>query len=412
MNIGYACIPLKILNRTNRSFLLKNYTENLLINKIDSNLNDLLEILKYNTSKDIYLFRISSDIIPFGSHDINKFNWSNHFKDKLKNIGEFIFNNNIRVSMHPGQYTVINSINLNTVKKSIKDLEYHALFLDSLGVDDSCKIILHVGGIYNNKENAINNFINTYNELPLNIKNRLVIENDEKNYGINDLIYISNKCSIPIIYDNLHNYCFEGFIGDNYSILNSIKHTWNAKDGSLKLHYSEQNPKKKKGSHSYTINSKNFLNYISSLKDLDVDIMLEVKDKDFSAIKAVNLLKEFNCISNDKFKEDELNTYEFYLKEKSEYAFEKARFLLNTYGYIEFYEFIDSLIYSEIKDTNYIKTLKEVYLKLEPYLSLSESNHFNKIFKNNDLIKAKEYLYKICVKKDFKDMISMYYFYN
>lgn len=90
MKIGYACIPLKIPNRTNRSFSIKNYNETLLIEKINSNLDDLLKILKYNISNDIYLFRIASDIIPFGSHPINNFNWSYEFKDKLKIIGNFI----------------------------------------------------------------------------------------------------------------------------------------------------------------------------------------------------------------------------------------------------------------------------------------------------------------------------------
>lgn len=411
MKIGYACIPLKIPNRTNRSFSIKNYNETLLIEKINSNLDDLLKILKYNISNDIYLFRIASDIIPFGSHPINNFNWSYEFKDKLKIIGNFIKKNNIRVSMHPGQYTVINSNNSDTVKKSIKDLEYHTKFLDSFDLDNKHKIILHIGGIYNDKPTAINNFINTYNSLPLNIKNRLVIENDEKNYSIDDLIYISEKCSIPIVYDNLHNYCFNEFYENPCSILSKIKHSWKYTDGNIKVHYSEQDINKKQGSHSFTITSQKILDYILETQNFDIDIMLEVKDKDFSAIKAINLFKEYNKLTNILDIKNELTTYEFYLKEKDKFAYEKGEYLLNTYGFNKFYSFIESLYYKTSNEDTYILALKEIYFKLEPLLSNFEINHFNKLIKNKDFIKGKNYLYKLCQKKNLYNMISMYYFY-
>lgn len=411
MKIGYACIPLKIPNRTNRSFSIKNYNETLLTEKINSNLDDLLKILKYNISNDIYLFRIASDIIPFGSHPINNFNWSYEFKDKLKIIGNFIKKNNIRVSMHPGQYTVINSNNSDTVKKSIKDLEYHTKFLDSFDLDNKHKIILHIGGIYNDKPTAINNFINTYNSLPLNIKNRLVIENDEKNYSIDDLIYISEKCSIPIVYDNLHNYCFKGFYENPCSILSKIKHSWKYTDGNIKVHYSEQDINKKQGSHSFTITSQKILDYILETQNFDIDIMLEVKDKDFSAIKAINLFKEYNKLTNILDIKNELTAYEFYLKEKDKFAYEKGEYLLNTYGFNKFYSFIESLYYKTSNEDTYILALKEIYFKLEPLLSNFEINHFNKLIQNKDFIKGKNYLYKLCQKKNLYNMISMYYFY-
>lgn len=411
MKIGYACIPLKIPNRTNRSFSIKNYNETLLIEKINSNLDDLLKILKYNISNDIYLFRIASDIIPFGSHPINNFNWTYEFKDKLKIIGNFIKKNNIRVSMHPGQYTVINSNNSDTVKKSIKDLEYHTKFLDSFDLDNKHKIILHIGGIYNDKPTAINNFINTYNSLPLNIKNRLVIENDEKNYSIDDLIYISEKCSIPIVYDNLHNYCFNEFYENPCSILSKIKHSWKYTDGNIKVHYSEQDINKKQGSHSFTITSQKILDYILETQNFDIDIMLEVKDKDFSAIKAINLFKEYNKLTNILDIKNELNAYEFYLKEKDKFAYEKGEYLLNTYGFNKFYSFIESLYYKTSNEDTYILALKEIYFKLQPLLSNFEINHFNKLIQNKDFIKGKNYLYKLCQKKNLYNMISMYYFY-
>lgn len=412
MKIGYACTPLKIPRKTTKSFIIKNYSEDLLITCISSNLKSLIDILNYNISNEIFLFRISSDIIPFASHEINTFDWQKYFKDDFDKIGNLIKNNCIRVSMHPGQYTVLNSNNKDIVSKSIKDLEYHCKFLDSLNLDSTNKIILHVGGVYNNKELAINNFINNYNLLSKNIKNRLVIENDERNYTINDLLYISEKCSIPIIYDNLHYSCYEGHLGDNYSILNDVKKTWNNDDGIVKVHYSEQNETKKRGSHSSTISCDKFLNYINSLNELDIDIMTEVKDKDFSAIKCINILNELKGALSKNAKIKELEDYKYYLKEKGEDIFEKSKYILNSEGIIQFYKFIDQFIYKEPSSECIINTLKEVYLELEDNLNKSEINHFFKLLNDKKYQKAKEYLYKISFKKNLHKELSMYYFYN
>ncbi len=60
------------------------------------NLQDLYSILNYNISKDISMFRISSDIIPFGSHSINNIEWWNLFKEEFYKCGNFIKKHNIR----------------------------------------------------------------------------------------------------------------------------------------------------------------------------------------------------------------------------------------------------------------------------------------------------------------------------
>ena len=61
--------------------------------------------------------------------------WYKYFQNELNEIGEYIKKCGMRVSMHPGQYTVLNAEKEDIVVKAIKDLEYHAKFLDCLGVD-------------------------------------------------------------------------------------------------------------------------------------------------------------------------------------------------------------------------------------------------------------------------------------
>lgn len=99
----------------------------------------------------------------------------------------------------------MNSPKKDVVERAIKDLNYHAKVLDSLGVGESHKIVLHIGGVYNDKKQAINRFIKNYSNLSNEVKQRLIIENDDKLYNINDVLGISNIINIPVVFDNLHN---------------------------------------------------------------------------------------------------------------------------------------------------------------------------------------------------------------
>lgn len=140
--------------------------------------------------------------------------------------------------------------------------------------------------------------------------------------------------------------------------------------------------------------------------------MTEVKDKDFSAVKIINLLSELKGTLSEGSKIKELESYKYYLKEKGKDVFEKSKYILNTEGIIEFYKFIDRFIYSEPSFECFLNTLKEVYLELEDNLTKSEINHFNKLFNDKKFKKAKEYLYKLAFKKNLYNALSMYYFYN
>ena len=205
MKIGYACILRGRNLRTNRSLILKNFNKEKWINLVKENLDDLEEILKYNFSNNIFMFRISSDILPFASHSIMNIKWEKIFKTKFNQISKYINQTGMRVSMHPGQYTVLNSPREDVVKNSISELKYHADFLDALEVDSSCKIILHAGGVYGNKEKAIQRFINNFKTLPENVKKRLVIENDEKNFSIKLRYYFNNSCEFCHFWSNSNN---------------------------------------------------------------------------------------------------------------------------------------------------------------------------------------------------------------
>jgi len=204
MNIGFACLSIGVYHNDYKTIRKDNLTDPKLIEIIKYNLESLTHIIDYNIKNNLKLFRISSDLIPFGSSPLNQLEWGVIFKDKFKELSRKIKDNQIRVSMHPGQYTVLNSPDEGVVDRSIQDLIYHAKVLDCLETNSTSKIILHIGGVYGDKKSAITRFLNNYQRLPQNVKNRLIIENDERSYNIADVLEISRSLNIPVVFDNLH----------------------------------------------------------------------------------------------------------------------------------------------------------------------------------------------------------------
>lgn len=290
MKIGYPCINLSLDCRSSRTFRLKNYSEKRLKEIVKSNLDCLLNILRYNKENRIYFFRISSDLIPFASHPIMNFDWQKYFKSDFLQIGQFIKKNKMRITMHPGQYTVLNSINQKVYKNSLLDLVYHVEVLDLMELDSKAKIQIHIGGVYQNKQESINRFIERYNYLDDNIKRRLIIENDEKSYNLNDCFQIHEKTGIPIVFDVYHHECYNS--GDTLTeAFESFSKTWKEKDGIPIVHYSSQKVEGKKGNHAQTIDINHFHEFFENSTDFDFDLMFEIKDKENSVLKALEYIK-------------------------------------------------------------------------------------------------------------------------
>jgi len=295
MKIGYPCINHSIGKKTISTFRLSSYTEEKFIQCVNYNLATLVEILKFNIENNFMFFRISSDIIPFASHPICKFVWKEYFKLDLIRIGQLIKDHNIRISMHPDQFVLINAKSQDIVDNSIKELEYHTDFLNLMRLDYSAKIQIHIGGIYGDKEKSRKQFISNYKTLlSENIKKRLVIENDDHLYNLKDCIEIHKSTGIPILFDVFHHICFDNNLPLNIALQIS-NNTWNHdKDGIMMIDYSNQELNKRKGKHSYSLDIKEFEKFILSVSDLDFDIILEIKDKEKSAKKAIEIINKIN----------------------------------------------------------------------------------------------------------------------
>ena len=292
MKIGYPCINRGIGCTANSTFRLASYSEERLIQKVDNNLGCLFKILQYNVQHGYYFFRISSDLVPFASHPVCTFDWASHFGGKFREVGEFIKEHNIRISMHPDQFVLINALKDDIVERSIRELKYHCTLLDEMGLNQTAKIQIHVGGVYGDKRSAINRFIERYNSLSKSLKSRLVIENDDRSYSLKDCLSVHEKTGIPIIFDAFHHQCLNNGETLRHGLELSVK-TWKKSDGIPMVDFSSQQRGQRSGSHAKTLNIATFKKFLHVAKGLDFDLMLEIKDKEASASKALKILKEY-----------------------------------------------------------------------------------------------------------------------
>ncbi|PKG32472.1 MAG: UV DNA damage repair endonuclease UvsE [Methanoregula sp.] len=290
MRIGYPCINRSIGCSANKTFRLASYSEERLISTVAENLACLKRILLWNAEHDILFFRITSDLVPFASHPVCTFRWQEHFNNEFAEIGEFITKSGIRISMHPDQFIVLNAPNKGVVDRSIAELAYHAGVLDAMGLDRTAKIQLHIGGVYGDKEASLVRFARTCEQLDPAILRRLVIENDDNRFTAPDCLSVHEQTGIPVLFDVFHHACNNA--GEAMEdALQLTGNTWKKSDGVPMVDYSSQHPGKRPGSHADHIDPEDFSAFLQHSRPFDRDIMLEIKDKESSALRACDLAR-------------------------------------------------------------------------------------------------------------------------
>lgn len=286
MRVGYPCVSRLTGRTTNHETVLRAATPDKLRALTRQNLADLREILRHNLAHGWLLFRIGSSVVPFASHPVNMLDWQAEFRDDLTEIGAFAREHDMRLSFHPGQYTVLNSPDPEIVRRAIEEIAYSAAFLDSLGMDAASKIVIHLGGIYGDKPAALSRFVETVATLGDSLRSRLVIENDERSYTPADALWVSARAGLPVVFDNLH-YAANPGPGHLDDLLARIFATWQPADGVPKVHFSSQAAGGRIGHHADYADPDEFHTWLARWSQFgDFDLMLEAKAKD-EALKDV-----------------------------------------------------------------------------------------------------------------------------
>ncbi|MCU0496984.1 MAG: UV DNA damage repair endonuclease UvsE [Anaerolineae bacterium] len=293
MRIGYPTVNNGLGCTSAKTFRLASFSEERFYDTLGNNLICLLNTLAYNQQHRILYFRLASEIVPFASHPVCQLPWQNRFHDQFAKIGAFARQYGMRFALHPGQYTLINSPDERVLQNTIAELIYQTELLDLMGIDATHKVQIHVGGVYNDKDASITRFIQRYRDLPAAVQRRLVIENDDRLYSVGDCVRIHEAIGIPIVFDNLHHELLNNgeSLGEGFE--RACK-TWSSTDGLPMVDYSSQAPGKRIGTHRETIDLAHFVDFLNQVDGYgyDIDIMIEIKDKEQSVLPALAYLQE------------------------------------------------------------------------------------------------------------------------
>jgi UV DNA damage endonuclease len=295
VRIGYPCLNRSLGCTSSHTFRLGSYSRPRLLQTVRENLLCLRRVLEFNRGNGLSFFRLTSDLVPFASHPVCTVRWPAVFAADFAALGALIIDAGMRISMHPDQFTLINSPDADIFQRSAAELDYHALVLDLLGLDLTAKIQVHGGGVYGDKAKSLDRFCRRFEKLAPAVRCRLVVENDDRLYTVADCLQIHCRTGIPVLFDSFHHQ-----LNNNGEALAAAiamaAATWGNNDGPPMVDYSSQKKGERRGSHAEGIDLKDFARFIAAAGGVDVDIMLEIKDKEKSALRAHAFLAKMKMI--------------------------------------------------------------------------------------------------------------------
>ena len=296
---GLCCIfreaPIKF-RRTTARYLSKRSPEqrmNYISDICLHNANSLLEALKFCRLNGINAFRVNSQILPLKTHPqlgyaIEALPRFSEIIKAFKKCGTFCRRNDMRLSFHPDQFILLSSPNPEVTRRSIADLKYQAEVAKWINAD---VINIHAGGVYGDKNEALQRLVRGIRSLPQSIRRRLTLENDDRLYTPRDLLPICKKLKIPLVYDLHHHRCLPDGLSIKDATQQAMK-TWNREP---LFHISS--PLQPRGNG----NSRNHHDYIN-IKDfpafwlnLDITVEVEAKAKELAVLK---LMREIDIKQN------------------------------------------------------------------------------------------------------------------
>lgn len=272
--------------------------------KIIQNLKDVLTMMDWNEQHGIKVLRLSSELFPHKSNTkIEPYDFDFAI-DLLREIGNKSKQYNQRLTFHPGQYNVVGSPNLKCFEQTILDLKYHADVLDLMGLDENSVMVVHGGGTYGNKEETIDRWCEQFKRLPENVQRRIVIENCEKSFSVEDCLLISERVNIPTVFDTHHFECYKTLHPNETFMLpefymERILNTWSRRSIKPKFHVSEQGGGRC-GHHSdYIETLPNYLLEIPRKFNVSIDIMIEAKQKEQAIMRLYSKYNFLDCTNHN-----------------------------------------------------------------------------------------------------------------
>lgn len=198
---------------------------------VEHNLNATERLVDYVAGLPLSqrMLRLGSDLLPaYTEKDFGHLSKTNFVTDmvasRLSTIGDKARTNNVRLSMHPGQFTVLASDRPEVVENSIEEFEYHVNIARWMGYGrtfQDFKINVHISG-----RKGPEGIKAILPRLSQEARNCITIENEENAWGLDSCLELADD--LAIVLDIHHHWCHSGgeYIEVNDDRVNRILDSW------------------------------------------------------------------------------------------------------------------------------------------------------------------------------------------
>lgn len=302
VRLGYVAMSMELKNASPSQTMTFSQFENIedreaAIRKLErialSNLHNTLRLLKHNAASAIHFYRLTSRLIPLANHEeLSHWNYLKPLKESLREIGDFAKKHKMRIDFHPDHFVLINSKEKHILKNSISTLKLHYLLLRSMRIDSTHRCVMHVGGNYKDTEMSLERFVDNWMDIPKQIQNMIMLENDDTSFTLEDTLYLCEKLDIPLVFDYHHHLAHHQDANweNNW---NRVVQTWKHSPLPIKMHISSPKSDEAFRHHSDYIDVDMFFRFLKVIEGSipQIDCMIEAKRKDEALFKLMDEVK-------------------------------------------------------------------------------------------------------------------------
>lgn len=264
------------------------------------------------------MVRLSSDLLPVYTESTWRYFWRLpdvrlYAERYFAEVGRLAKDLGVRISFHPGQFTVLASSDPDIVSRSIDEFEYHADMARWMGYGQQfqdMKINVHIAGRL-----GAQGIRDVYPQLSTEARNCITIENEEMAHGLDTCLELSDL--LPIVLDIHHHWIREGeYISPMDDRVQRVQESWRgmrptlhysvSREDCLINHSPEHLPdarllleaghkKQKLRAHSDFYWNRKVNEWALSFLD-QFDLMCEAKGKNLASFALANRARELNLL--------------------------------------------------------------------------------------------------------------------
>jgi UV DNA damage endonuclease len=244
-------------------------------------------------ANDLRVFRMSSSTVPYGTHpDLPELHYERQIAEcepALAELGAKARRLGLRLSTHPGQYSVLNSVDPTVAAKARADVKQDALLLDALGTGPDAVVVIHVGALAGDRDAALRRFVESYELLSERARRRLAVEHDDRLFDVADVLELHRMTGCTTVYDHHHHRCHPAPGYDAAAAIAATSATW-PKGIRPKVHLSS--PRTELRPDGKPPRLEQHADFVTpwDLEELltaahrEIDVMLEAKAKDLAVL--------------------------------------------------------------------------------------------------------------------------------